>query len=104
MPVVYIAGPVTGMPDLNFPAFNAEAARLRGLGFEVENPADNQKETSDPHSRTWLFWMRMDLVRLSRSDWLFMLPGWHRSRGALIEHRLASDLGLRIVYADGAEP
>ncbi|MCI4427735.1 MAG: recombinase RecT [Burkholderiales bacterium] len=32
---IYISGPMTGLPELNFPAFNAEAARLRALGFEA---------------------------------------------------------------------
>jgi hypothetical protein len=29
---IYIAGPMTGLPEFNYPAFNAEAQRLRGLG------------------------------------------------------------------------
>ena len=32
---VYVAGPMTGLPDFNYPAFNAEAQRLRGLGYQV---------------------------------------------------------------------
>ena len=28
---IYISGPMTGRIDLNFPAFHAEAARLRAL-------------------------------------------------------------------------
>ena len=38
---VYIAGPMTGLPDFNYPAFNAAAAKLRALGLEVLNPAEN---------------------------------------------------------------
>ena len=37
---IYIAGPMTGLPDLNFPTFHTEAARLRSLGHEVINPAE----------------------------------------------------------------
>ena len=37
---IYIAGPMTGLPELNFPAFHAEAARLRAFGYEVINPAE----------------------------------------------------------------
>ena len=28
---IYIAGPMSGLPDLNYPAFNAMAERLRAL-------------------------------------------------------------------------
>lgn len=38
---VYLAGPMTGIADYNFPAFNAAAARLRAEGFDVVNPADH---------------------------------------------------------------
>lgn len=38
---IYIAGPMTGLPDFNFPAFNDMAAILRGLGYHVENPAEH---------------------------------------------------------------
>lgn len=37
---IYISGPMTGLPEKNFPAFNAEANRLRALGFDVVNPVD----------------------------------------------------------------
>ena len=37
---IYVAGPMTGHPQLNFPAFHTEAARLRALGYEVVNPAE----------------------------------------------------------------
>ena len=96
MSVVYISGPITGMPELNFPAFAREAARLRAAGFEVENPAENPP----PPCGSWQGWMRLAIVQIARSDWLYMLPGWEKSKGAVIEHRLASDIGLRIEYAD----
>lgn len=38
---VYVAGPMTGIPDFNYPAFNAVADQLRAQGYEVENPADH---------------------------------------------------------------
>ena len=49
---IYIAGPMSNMPSLNFPAFHAEAARLRGLGYEVVNPAEvNPDPTAGWHAR-----------------------------------------------------
>ncbi|HCY15586.1 MAG: hypothetical protein A2Z93_06320 [Curvibacter sp. GWA2_64_110] len=90
---IYIAGPMTGLPELNYPAFNAAAARLRALGFEVENPAENQ----EPHCGSWLGYMRMAIRQLSQCDGVVLLPGWQESKGARIEHQLATQLGLVVV-------
>ena len=57
---LYLAGPMTGLPELNFPAFHAEAARLRALGYEVVNPAEINV---DP-AAGWLACMRADIAQL----------------------------------------
>lgn len=90
---VYIAGPMTGLPEFNYPVFNAAAKRLRELGFEVENPAENPV----PHCGSWLGYMRLAIRQLSKCDGVALLPGWQQSRGARIEHQLATQLGLVVV-------
>jgi Domain of unknown function (DUF4406) len=92
---IYIAGPMTGLPDFNYPAFNAEAARLRALGYEVENPAENP----EPPCKSWLGYMRMAIPQVARCDAIVLLPGWHDSKGARVENQLAHGLGLRVTYA-----
>lgn len=89
---VYLSGPMTGLPDYNYPAFNAEAARLRAIGYVVENPAEN------PEQDSWRTYMRAALVQLLRCESLAMLPGWERSRGARIEYDLARDLGMSVEF------
>ena len=90
---VYVAGPMTGLPDFNYPAFNAEAQRLRGLGYQVENPAEN------PAQDTWQAYMRQAVAQLVTCDLVALLPGWENSRGALIENGLAVSLGIPVVLA-----
>lgn len=43
---IYLAGPMTGIKDLNFPRFHGEAARLRALGHQVINPAELNADTT----------------------------------------------------------
>ena len=94
-PRIYIAGPMSGLPDLNYPAFNAMAERLRAHGHHVENPAENPP----PKCESWLGYMRMAVAQLATCDAVVMLPGWSKSKGACIEHQLAVGLGLEIVEA-----
>ena len=96
---VYIAGPMTGLPDFNYPAFHAEAARLRAAGFEVENPADNPH----PPCGSWAGYMRMAIRQISHCDAVAFLPGWNSSRGARLERRIALDLGLSVIYHEPPE-
>lgn len=86
---IYLAGPMTGLPDYNYPAFNAEAARLRELGYHVENPAEN------PKAESWQDYMRAAVAQLVKCDAVALLPGWQGSKGARIENNLAIDLAIK---------
>lgn len=91
---VYISGPMTGLPDLNFPAFHAAAAALRAQGWlDVVNPA----EINAAHPGQWETCMKADIKALCDCDALVMLPGWERSTGAHLEVHIAHRLGLQIL-------
>lgn len=96
---VYVAGPMTGIPDFNFPAFNAEAAKLRDAGFCVENPAEH----GIWEGAEWQDYLRYDLTRLAICDQIHLLPGWSKSKGACLELHIAKALGMLVSYSDGAE-
>ena len=91
---IYIAGPMSNLPDFNYPAFNLEAARLRARGLEVLNPAENPV----PPCRSWGGYMRMAIAQLIQCDTVVLLDGWEDSRGARIEAHLAEQLEMQIVY------
>ena len=54
---IYLSGAMTGVPELNFPAFHAAAKALRERGLVVVNPAEIKPE-GDP---SWSACMRADL-------------------------------------------
>lgn len=96
---IYIAGPMTGLPDLNFPAFEAAAAILRAEGWHVENPSDH----GVIFGMKWQDHLRYDIGRLATCAAIYLLPGWSRSKGARLEARIACALGMEFLFAPGAE-
>lgn len=96
-PKVYIAGPMTGRPDLNFPAFHAVAARLRQAGAEAINPAESFGGRTDLPRATYI---RADMILLAQCDAVAMLPGWEQSRGAKLEYLMAREIGMSVFDAE----
>jgi len=88
---IYIAGPMTGLPDHNFPAFYEAAKRLQEAGWETVNPAEN-------------FDGRTDLPLLAQCNAVAMLPGWEDSRGAKLEYLNAWELGMEVLDAETFAP
>ncbi|MFD1709052.1 DUF4406 domain-containing protein [Ottowia sp. GY511] len=95
-PRIYLSGPMTGLPDLNFPAFHAMSARLRAAGHSVVNPAELN---SDP-AADWNQCMRRDIAALCTCTTLALMPGWETSQGAQLELHIAHRIGLGIVMAE----
>lgn len=95
---IYIAGPMTGLPDFNFPAFNAKAAELRAQSWHVENPADH----GVVKGAAWEDYLAYDLTRLGTCGAIYLLPGWDLSKGAVLEHHIAQVLGMEVLYAPNA--
>lgn len=52
-----------------------------------------------PSGITWEQCIKNCIKVLISCDEIHMLPDWKESKGATIEHRLALDLGIKIVYA-----
>lgn len=98
---VYIAGPMRGKPEYNFPAFDAAAARLRAQGYEVVNPAEMSREAgvdnveSDPAAFNRL--IAEELREVRACDAIYLLQGWETSQGTRDELEVALSHGLEIM-------
>jgi hypothetical protein len=95
---VYVAGPMSGIKDHNFPAFHATAAALRAAGYDVVNPAE--QEYNNDLTRPWDFYMRRDIPLLCTCDAIYMLQGWGASKGATLEYVIATRLGMETMYEE----
>ena len=92
----YLAGPMTGIPYYNLPAFDKAARDLRANGYDVISPAelDNpetvkaclEDEEGKVLNAQWEEFLLRDLdVLLRQCGGIVMLPGWETSRGACLE-------------------
>lgn len=88
--LIYISGPMTGIKDYNYPAFNAIAAQLREAGYKVANPAEN----SPPPCNSWQGYMRIAIKQMMDCDAVIMIDGWEKSKGANVEFELAVKVGI----------
>lgn len=107
---VYVAGPMTGLPEYNAPAFDRATADLREQGFEVISPVEMDREdgisleAEAAHNGGW-DWARAlarDIAVVIRDvDAVVVLPGWTKSRGAFLETETAYALGKPVLrYPD----
>jgi Domain of unknown function (DUF4406) len=115
---VYLAGPMSGIPQFNFPAFYAAAAHLRQDGFDVVSPAemDDAEDAGAAmksvdgsmhnHHKTWGDFLARDVKMLADSgiEGMVFLPSWTGSRGAKLEATvgLLCNYQFFAEYKDGA--
>jgi len=90
---VYLSGPMTGLPNHNFPAFHDAATELRSMGLEVVNPAEIN---AIPGALPWEQCLRNDIKALCDCDAIILLPGWESSSGAHLELHIAHRVGMKI--------
>ena len=105
---LYLAGPMRGYPDWNYPAFREAAAVLRSMGHEIFSPAEKDAELGhDPNKDGHLgykFYMAHDLPAVLASDAVAVLPNWERSKGARLEVHVARECGIPILDAATLDP
>ena len=98
---VYLSGPMTGIQDFNFPAFNQKADDFREIGYDVINPAENHDGKTDlPYAE----YMKTDLKQVTDCDAIAMLRNWEHSNGARIELMVAQACGIPAVCAETLKP
>lgn len=114
---IYLAGPMRGIPEFNFPAFIAAAKVLRADGHEVFNPAERDMQA---HGVGLVAGTSGDLKEIEKkgfslrealgadlkficaeADAIVLLPGYENSKGARAELATSEALGLEVIeYED----
>ena len=113
---IYLAGPMRGIAEFNFPAFYEAAEQLRKKGHHVFNPAerDNERHGADiskdnltgdeaqavkQHGFNLREALGITLAWIcAYAEAIALLPGWEKSKGAIAERAVAIALGLEVIY------
>jgi nucleoside 2-deoxyribosyltransferase len=103
---VYLAGPMSGLPEYNFPAFRAGARELRDdYRLTVLSPVEmDEAEGFDashadahivPGDADWSTFLARDVKVVADADVraVVVLDGWENSQGAALETQVAQRLG-----------
>lgn len=118
---LYIAGPMRGLPDFNFPAFDRARDAIAAMGHEPVSPADHDREVLwERHRRrpeemdgyatgdlarynadarvSFEELLGWDLKQIIDADGIALLDGWERSTGAGHEVYVARATGKRVFF------
>ena len=97
MTSIYIAGPMSGLPDYNYPAFLDAEGKLTVAGYHVLNPARVEEDNPTPGTpQEWGWYMRRCLKMVADADGIALLDGWRNSRGATLERLVGISLGMDV--------
>lgn len=97
----YLAGPMSNIPQFNFPLFERATVSLRDMGYNIVSPHEQDSEAvqvaawASPDGKlvggeiageTWPQILARDVVLVGdKVDGIIFLPNWWQSRGAKLE-------------------
>ncbi len=86
---VYISGPIKGVVDY-LDNFARVETKILHMGYEVVNPCTLKHD----HDKSYESYMKEDLKALLDCDFIYMLGGWRKSKGANFELETAKICGI----------
>ena len=95
----YLAGPMRGHEENNFPEFHRQAAWLRSKNWKVFSPAERD-EADEALNGDWKisaqtgldYFMQFDLAAVCQADAVILMNDWETSQGARLESMVAVEI------------
>ena len=92
----YLGGPMTGLPEFNFPYFERVAKQLRNI-WDFDILSAHEVEFDETNGKLpYMQYIKGDLKVLLDCDAVIFLPGWESSRGCNIEYKVARILDMPV--------
>ena len=91
--IIYLAGRVSDLQDLNKPKFEAATRELRSRGFIVRNP---HEICEDLEAHEWELCMRRCIAEMMKCEMILLLDDWMYSKGATLESYVAKQVGIHV--------
>lgn len=102
---LYLAGPMSGLPDVNYPTFERASQLLHDLGYEVVSPHKGHATPADLQQAAELGVAVIDTpeykalldrttISMLSCSGVALLPGWQNSYGA--QHEVSRAIGAGI--------
>jgi len=97
----YLAGPMTGYHDFNYPAFERAQLNLLAAGISVRSPHNLEApDLPEEGEQLWQTMMRKALNMLIGCQGIILMPGWIDSKGALQELNTAASFKMPAYFLD----
>lgn len=101
---VYISGAITGINNYQ-EHFKKAEDHIKSFGLKTLNPVEfckgmEKKAKEMGVTLEWGDYMRKCLVMIPAADAIYMLRGWEKSKGARLEHHIAQELEIEIIYEE----
>lgn len=84
---------MTGIPEYNYPAFDALAEELRSHGVLVLTPSSIKHPKLATGDAPYAYYLEEAIRKLLDANRIILMDGWHASNGARLEERIATSLG-----------
>lgn len=95
---IYISGKITGLhPEVAAEAFNLASELIRAQGNVPLNPLEIWPQDAGWQWNDYIADNVRFLLKMNVNE-MYMLANWQESRGARIEHMIAKQLNIPIIY------